>query len=150
MTTRSSISCTWNPMDREAWQAIVHGVAKSQTKISAHTLKSTSQFLCHTHCQAYSTYFTHIWWMTMYMFLTEARKFGTWFLYGSIDRQNYYFMRHKRLKVPPGSSPFFHRMRHAALGSNNWWANPGTNEGMVLAIHLSPSAWDNALCRANT
>ena len=24
-------SCLENPMDREAWQAIVHGVAKSQT-----------------------------------------------------------------------------------------------------------------------
>ena len=30
-------SCLENPMDREAWWAIVHGVAKSQTRISTHT-----------------------------------------------------------------------------------------------------------------
>ena len=33
-------SCPENPMKREAWQAIVHGVAKSQTQLStehAHT-----------------------------------------------------------------------------------------------------------------
>ena len=33
-------SCPENPMNREAWQAIVHGVAKSQTLLStehAHT-----------------------------------------------------------------------------------------------------------------
>ena len=28
MTTHSSIFCLNNPMDREAWQAIVHGVTK--------------------------------------------------------------------------------------------------------------------------
>ena len=27
-----------NPMDREAWQAIVHGVAKSWTRLSMHAL----------------------------------------------------------------------------------------------------------------
>ena len=26
-------SCLENPMDREAWQAVVHGVAKSQTPL---------------------------------------------------------------------------------------------------------------------
>ena len=31
MATHSSISCLENPMDRGAWQAIVHGVTKSQT-----------------------------------------------------------------------------------------------------------------------
>ena len=32
-----------NPMDRGAWQAMVHGVTKSQTRLSIHacTLKST-------------------------------------------------------------------------------------------------------------
>ena len=37
-------SCLGNPMDREAWQAIVHGVAKSWTQLSswAHILVSTS------------------------------------------------------------------------------------------------------------
>ena len=30
-------SCLENPMDRGAWQAIVHGVAKSWTPLSAHT-----------------------------------------------------------------------------------------------------------------
>ena len=27
-------SCLRNPMDREAWQATVHGVSKSQTRLS--------------------------------------------------------------------------------------------------------------------
>ena len=33
-------SCLKNPMDRGAWQAMVHGVTKSQTRLSinAHTL----------------------------------------------------------------------------------------------------------------
>ena len=31
MATHSSISCLENPVDREAWQAIVRGVTKSQT-----------------------------------------------------------------------------------------------------------------------
>ena len=29
-------SCLENPMDREAWWATVHGVAKSQTQLSMH------------------------------------------------------------------------------------------------------------------
>ena len=29
-------SCLRNPMDREAWRATVHGVAKSQRRLSAH------------------------------------------------------------------------------------------------------------------
>ena len=34
MATHSSIySCLGNPMDRGAWQAIVHGVTKSQTQL---------------------------------------------------------------------------------------------------------------------
>ena len=32
-------SCLENPMDRGIWQAIVHGVAKSQTRLSMHTRK---------------------------------------------------------------------------------------------------------------
>ena len=30
----STLSCLENPMDRGAWQAAVHGVAKSQTRLS--------------------------------------------------------------------------------------------------------------------
>ena len=33
MATHSSISCLENPTDRGAWQAIVHGVTKSQTQL---------------------------------------------------------------------------------------------------------------------
>ena len=29
-------SCLENPMDRDAWWAIVHGVTKSQTRLSTH------------------------------------------------------------------------------------------------------------------
>ena len=31
-------SCQDNPMDREAWQALVYGVAKSWTRLSTHIL----------------------------------------------------------------------------------------------------------------
>ena len=31
-------SCLENPLDREAWRATVHGVAKNQTWLTAHTL----------------------------------------------------------------------------------------------------------------
>ena len=30
----TTLSCLENPMDRGAWQATVHGVAKSQTRLS--------------------------------------------------------------------------------------------------------------------
>ena len=30
-------SCLENPMDRGAWQAIVHGVTQSRTRLSRHT-----------------------------------------------------------------------------------------------------------------
>ena len=44
-------SCLENPMDRGAWQAIVHGVAKGQTLLSKHTHTSNpgkliSRFIC--------------------------------------------------------------------------------------------------------
>ena len=34
MATHCSIAAWRNPMDRGAWQATVHGVAKSQTRLS--------------------------------------------------------------------------------------------------------------------
>ena len=37
MAPHSSNSCLENPMDRRAWQAAVHGVAKSQTQLSVFT-----------------------------------------------------------------------------------------------------------------
>ena len=37
MAIHSSILAWRIPMDREAWQATVHGVAKSQTRLSTHT-----------------------------------------------------------------------------------------------------------------
>ena len=36
MATHSSISCLENSMDRRTWQATVHGVAKSRTRLSMH------------------------------------------------------------------------------------------------------------------
>ena len=35
MATRCGISCLENPKVRGAWQAIVHGVAKGQTRLSS-------------------------------------------------------------------------------------------------------------------
>ena len=44
-------SCLVNPVDRGAWQAIVHRVAKSQTRLSdSHTRINT-----HTHTQTHRT-----------------------------------------------------------------------------------------------
>ena len=37
MTTHSSILAWGSPMDREAWQATLHGVAKSQKRLSNST-----------------------------------------------------------------------------------------------------------------
>ena len=39
-------SCQGNPMDRGAWQAIVHGVAKSRTQLSMHTHTHTHTHSC--------------------------------------------------------------------------------------------------------
>ena len=39
-------SCLETPMDRGAWRAIVHGVAKSQTRLSTHVNTHTNT---HTH-----------------------------------------------------------------------------------------------------
>ena len=35
--------CLGNPMDRGAWQTIVHGIAKSPTQLSMNTIPSTLQ-----------------------------------------------------------------------------------------------------------
>ena len=35
-------SCMENPMDRAAWQAIVHGIAKSRTRLSDFTIFTSS------------------------------------------------------------------------------------------------------------
>ena len=54
-------SCLENPMDRGAWRAIVHGVAKSQTRLSDFTTTTTtnvSQALdTWEHCHLHSSYF---------------------------------------------------------------------------------------------
>ena len=42
MATHSNILCWENPMDRGAWQATVHGVAKSQTQLSNFTSSTSS------------------------------------------------------------------------------------------------------------
>ena len=43
MATHSSILGLENTMDREAWQAIVHGVTKSQTPLSTHASNYLSE-----------------------------------------------------------------------------------------------------------
>ena len=50
MATHSSISCLENPMDRGAWKATVHGVAKSQTRLSDFT--SLQRCFWRSDCQA--------------------------------------------------------------------------------------------------
>ena len=54
-------SCLENPLDRGAWQATVHGVTKSQTRLSMHA---------HTHIYAHTN---------IYMYLTQV-KFPVSFL----------------------------------------------------------------------
>ena len=40
-------SCLENPMDRGAWQATIHGIAKSRTRLSDFTLSlSLKAFIC--------------------------------------------------------------------------------------------------------
>ena len=48
MATHSSILALENPMDREAWRAVVHRVAKSQTqlnRLSMHAFSSETAYL---------------------------------------------------------------------------------------------------------
>ena len=47
-------SCWENPMDRGAWQATVHGVAKSQTRLHMHPWTHT-----HTHTHTHTIYCVH-------------------------------------------------------------------------------------------
>ena len=69
-------SCLENPIDREAWMAIVHGVAKSQTQLTTHNYNiSSKKFkpgspvvknLCF-HCRGHSLHLcwgtkTLVWW----------------------------------------------------------------------------------------
>ena len=42
-------SCLKNPMDRGAWRAVVHRVAKSQTRLSTHTHTHDSEPLSSQH-----------------------------------------------------------------------------------------------------
>ena len=44
MATHSSYSCLGNPMDRGAWRATIHGIAKSQTGLRDLTLHYTLSF----------------------------------------------------------------------------------------------------------
>ncbi|CAM9645020.1 unnamed protein product, partial [Rangifer tarandus platyrhynchus] len=39
-------SCLENPMDRGAWWAMVHGVAKNQTRLSMHGFLSPAGLSC--------------------------------------------------------------------------------------------------------
>ena len=47
MATHSSISCLENPMDQGAWWAMVHGVAKSGTRLSDFTTKTCFAYMLH-------------------------------------------------------------------------------------------------------
>ena len=40
-------SCLENPMDRGAWRAIVHGVAKSQTRLKRLSMHACTRQACH-------------------------------------------------------------------------------------------------------
>ena len=41
--TQLQYSCLENSIDRRAWRAIVHGVAKSQTQVSTHIHQNTQK-----------------------------------------------------------------------------------------------------------
>ena len=49
-------SCQENPMDRTTWRATVHGVAKSQTQLSAHT---------HTHTRKIYLQYMYLPWTSL-------------------------------------------------------------------------------------
>ena len=52
MATHSSILTWKNPMDRRAWQATVHGVSKSHTRLNDFTIYS--QRLWHSHSSGHN------------------------------------------------------------------------------------------------
>ena len=58
MATRSSILDLEDPMDRGAWQATVHGVAKSQTRTCTYA-SSISLSLYHTHTHTHPNTHAH-------------------------------------------------------------------------------------------
>ena len=45
-------SCLENPTDRGAWQATIHGVAKSQTQLSTYALECRSQSNSKSSCSS--------------------------------------------------------------------------------------------------
>ena len=53
-------SCLENPMDRGAWQATVHGIAKSQTQLSNNSInKNTEQKLSYGKIHQHKNIETH-------------------------------------------------------------------------------------------
>ena len=64
-------SCLGNPLDRGAWQATVHGVAKSQTRLSTYTLRlhycspgpthPTDPYICRALIPTSKSTFSHHW-----------------------------------------------------------------------------------------
>ena len=62
MATRSSILDLEDPMDREAWRATVHGVAKSQTRLNTHMHVCKfyfSLYITHTHTHTHPNTHAH-------------------------------------------------------------------------------------------
>ena len=55
MATQNQYPCLENLMDRGAWRATVHAVAKSQTQLNEHTHTHThSLSLSHTHTHTHT------------------------------------------------------------------------------------------------
>ena len=83
MATPHQSSCLENPMDREAWQTTAHGVANSQTQLSARTrtltytqssMKSQQNFFLIFFIYFYqleANYFTILWWFLSYIDMNQ-------------------------------------------------------------------------------
>ena len=66
-------SCLGNPTDRGAWQATVHGVAKSQTQLSTHTLTSKKDCLFFTFSSHWAALVLGPWYKTRFLVPSDLR-----------------------------------------------------------------------------
>ena len=57
-------------MDRKTWQATVHGIAKSQTRLTMHAHTSQQTFSVNVHIVNFLSFVGHLWYQLHTDFLT--------------------------------------------------------------------------------